>query len=149
MAGKTYSFLDVVAALTGPGGVADLGAGAAVADEGITVSATGNINEMVTGADGAVIHSLYADRSGKVVVTLLKNSPMNAVLMALYNFQTASAGTHGQNTIVISHKVTGDTISCQQVAFAKAPDLSYGKSTTPVSWEFDVGIIDRALGGIV
>lgn len=143
---NTYSFLDVVASLVGPGGVINLGAGAGLADEGIGVDSSGEINSMQVGADGSGQHSLHADKSGRIVVRLLKTSPTNALLMSMYNFQTASAKAHGQNTITITDINRGDAITARQVAFVKAPSLSYGKEAGMNEWEFVAVRIDRGLG---
>lgn len=143
---QTYSFLDVVAAITGPGGVINLGAGAGIADEGISVDPTGEINSMLIGADGEGQHSLHGDKSGRFVVRLLKTSPTNALLMAMYNFQTASAATHGQNTITIVDSNRGDAVTGRQVAFTRVPALSYGKEAGMTEWEFSAVKIDRGLG---
>lgn len=143
---QTYSFLDVVAAISGPGGAINLAAGAGVADEGLSVDPTSEINSMQIGADGSGQHSLHGDKSGRIVVRLLKTSPTNALLMAMYNFQTASAATHGQNTIVLTDTNRGDAVTARQVAFTKAPPLNYGKEAGLVEWEFSAVQIDRGLG---
>lgn len=143
---NVYSFLNVQAALTGPGGSINLGAGAAVSDEGITTTPSGEISSMQIGADGAGQHSLHADKSGKVTVRLLKTSPTNKALMALYNSQTASAAAHGQNTISITDTVRGDSITCAQCAFSKRPDINYGKEAGFNDWEFMAISIDVTLG---
>lgn len=143
---QTYSFLDCNAALVGPGGAISLGQGSGSSEEGITVTPTAEISGMTMGADGSGQHNLYADKSGKITVRLLKTSPTNALLSALYAFQTASSATHGQNTLVINDASRGDVITCQQVAFAKAPDLSWAKDGAPVDWEFNAIRIERTLG---
>lgn len=73
----TYSFMDVTASLSGPTGEIDLGYGSASSEEGITVAMGGPKNTMTIGADGEVMHSLHADKSGTVTVNLLKTSPTN------------------------------------------------------------------------
>lgn len=142
----TYSFLDVNASIVGPGGSANLGNGAAAAEEGITITPTGEINTMVIGADGKGMHSLSADKSGTAKISLLKTSPQNKVLSQMYALQTASGAAHGQNTIVVTNRQSGDVITLQQVAFKKVPDLAYAKEGVPVDWEFDAIEIDRSLG---
>ena len=89
----TYSFLDVTASLTGPTGVIDLGQGSANSEEGITQTMGGNKNTMTIGADGEVMHSLHADKSGTITVTLLKTSPVNKKLSLAYNAQTSPPST--------------------------------------------------------
>jgi len=143
---QTYSFLDVAASIVGPGGAFSLGNGAGAAEEGITVVPSGDINGMLIGADGTGQHSLYADKSGTVTVTLLKTSPTNKLLSLMYAFQTSSGAAHGQNTLVINDKSRGDVITCRQVAFKKAPDLTYAKDGGTVVWEFAAIAIERTLG---
>lgn len=143
---STYSFLDVNAAIVGPGGAFSLGAGAGVSEEGITITPNGDISGMQIGADGNGQHSLYADKSGRINVRVLKTSPVNQLLSALYAFQTAAGSTHGQNTIAINDSQRGDVITCTQVAFAKAPDLTFAKDAGMVEWEFMAIKIERTLG---
>jgi hypothetical protein len=143
---NVYSFLNVQCAINGPGGSINLGAGAATSDEGITISPSNPINTMQIGADGNGQHSLHADRSGKITVRLLKTSPVNRLLSAMYNAQTASAANHGQNVISLTDTQRGDSITASGVAFEKAPDLTYGKEAGLVDWEFAAIAISRTLG---
>jgi hypothetical protein len=142
----TYSFLDVHAAIVGPGGFINLGASAGIAEEGVSIDPSGEIDTMTIGADGSGMHSLSADRSGKVTVRLLKTSPTNALLMLMYNFQTSAGAQHGQNTITLADMNRGDVVTCKQAAFAKAPNLQYAKIGGLVEWEFNAVEITRALG---
>lgn len=142
----TYSFLDTQVSLTGPGGSISLGAGAGNSEEGITFEPVGDINTMTVGADGSVMHSLHADKSAKCAVKLLKTSPVNAQLSAMVAFQRTSGALHGQNTITLANGVTGDTITAQQVAFARIPNIDYAKDGGMLSWEFHIGVMDPFLG---
>lgn len=143
---NTYSFLDVNASIVGPGGAFSIGQGAGVSEEGISFAPSENINNMHIGADGNGMHSLHADKSGKVTVRLLKTSPTNQLLSAMYAFQTATGTAHGQNTIVCIDKSRGDVVTCSQAAFAKAPDLAYAKDGGTVEWIWDAIKIERTLG---
>lgn len=143
---NVYSFLDVHCAITGPGGIVNLASGAGASEEGITFTPTEELNTMVIGADGTGMHSLHAGRSGSVTVRLLKTSPTNQLLAAMVAFQTASASSHGQNTISMVDMARGDAITAQQVAFKRRPDLSYGTQAGTVEWQFDAVKIDIALG---
>lgn len=143
---STYSFLDVNAGIVGPGGAFSLGNGAGVSEEGISFSATEDIGAMTIGADGTGMHSLHADKSGKVTVRLLKTSPTNQLLSALYAFQTASGAAYGQNTIVCVDKSRGDVTTCSQVGFAKKPDLTYAKDGGTIEWVFNAVVINTVLG---
>lgn len=148
MSGNTYSFLSIVAGLTGPGGVINLASGAGVSEEGITIDPSTEINTMSIGADGSGMHSLHADRSARITMRFLKVSPTNALLSAMFAFQTSSPAQHGQNTISIVDSVRGDVITCRQVAFTKAPPLTYAKEAGFVEWEFSAVQVDRTLGAL-
>lgn len=142
----TYSFLDVNCALVGPGGTLNLAAGAAAADEGISIEPAPEIDGMTIGADGSGIHTLRADKSGKITCRFLKNSPVNEQLSLMLAFQRTSGALHGQNTLSLINKSSGDTFICQQVAFAKQPSVSYSKDADIITWEFNAISIDMALG---
>src|SRR5690348_11425020 len=96
---NTYSFLNVQASIVGPGGSFNLGDGAGVTEEGITIERQDDKDAMTIGADGIGMHSLRASKAGTVTVRLLKTSPQNAKLMAMYDLQTLSSTLHGQNVI--------------------------------------------------
>lgn len=142
----TYSFLNTNCAIVGPGGSINLGAGSANAKEGIKIEAINPIDSMLIGADGEGMHSLHADKSGKVTVNLLKTSPVNQKLSLMYAFQTSSAANHGRNTITLANSVTQDVITCQGVAFEKAPELTYAEEGGINTWTFNAVKIDRSLG---
>lgn len=142
----TYSFMDVSSSITGPSGVVDLGYGSANSDEGITVTMAEAKNTMTTGADGEVMHSLHAGKSGTITVTLLKTSPVNKKLSLMYNSQTLSSSLWGNNVIVIRNKESGDLTTARTVAFQKQPDHANAKVGSTVSWVFDCGKIDQILG---
>ncbi|WP_407733286.1 phage structural protein [Pseudomonas citronellolis] len=143
---STYSFLDVNATLAGAGAVIDLGAGSANAEEGISIVMAGDKNTMTVGADGEGMHSLHADKSGQLTVRLLKTSPKNAQLMALYDAQSLSSSDWGQNVITLTHSVSGDATVARSCAFKKRPDLNYRKDGDIVEWVFDAIKIDGILG---
>jgi hypothetical protein len=142
----TYSFKDVNAAISGPGGAINLGSGAGASEEGITIVAVGDKSVMQIGADGQGQHSLVAGEASTITVNLLKTSPVNALLMQMYNYQTSSSVLHGRNTVVVSDLGRGDFISLEQVAFKKAPDLNYVIEAGTNSWVFDAIVTNRNLG---
>lgn len=143
----TYSFLDVQATIVGPGGKFSLGAGAAVAEEGITVSMDEEKNLKTIGADGAGMNALNASKAGKIIVRLLKTSPVNSQLSSMYALQTTSSAAHGINVFSIRNPISGDSILATQCAFKKFPDVSYAKNAAMLEWEFDAITIDTSLGG--
>lgn len=96
----TYSFIDVKASITGPGGSFSLcGDSEGVAEEGIRIEPVDSKNTMTMGAVGGM-HNLHANNPATVTLVLLKNSPVNQQLMDMYNAQRVSSATWGKNTIV-------------------------------------------------
>lgn len=132
-----YSFLNVVATIAGPGGVFNIGAGAANSEEGITIEPVEDKNIMTVGADGRGQHSLVASDAVTVTVRLLKTSPINAALMAMYDLQSASSALWGQNVITITDTARNDLNIIQSAAFKKKPSLTYAKEAGFNEWVFD------------
>lgn len=141
-----YSFTDTQATLTGPGGLIQLGNGGGAAEEGITIEPIEENVSMQVGADGSWAHSLIASKAHRITVRLLKTSPTNAQLDAMYALQKTSALLTGQNFMQITNTVSGDTYTCQGVAFAKHPSNSYAKIAGMIDWEFIAGQVDSKLG---
>lgn len=146
MRAATYSFIDVVASLTGPTGTADLGYDAATAEEGITIAPMEDKNGMTVGADGSVMHSLHAGNAGLITVRLLKTAPGNALLMAYYDAQRANSTLWGKNVITVRNKTSNDTVTALFCAFKRVPDLTFAKDGGINEWTFDCGNIGRVLG---
>lgn len=141
-----YSFLSVQATLVGPGIVANLAAGAAASEEGITIEASSDKNVMTIGADGKGQHSLIADDSCKLTIRLLKTSPINAQLMAAYDLQTASSALWGQNVVTIVDSARNDYTVIQSAAFSKKPTITYAKEGGMMEWTFDAIKANTILG---
>lgn len=141
-----YSFLNISASISGPGGTFSLGSGSGNAEEGITTAMDGEKNTKTMGADGSGMHSLRASNGGKITVRLLKTSPVNAQLSQLYNFQKSSSANWGQNTIKVSDVIRGDVVDGSQCAFVKHPDLTYATEGGIIEWEFDVIDLEEQLG---
>lgn len=143
---SAYSFMDVSASLSGPTGSIDLGYGSANSEEGIVVAMLEAKNTMTIGADGEVMHSLHAGKGGTITVNLLKTSPTNKKLSLMYNAQSQSSATWGNNVIVVRNKSSGDMTTARTVAFQKQPDHANAKVGNTVAWVFDCGKIDQVLG---
>jgi len=141
-----YSFLNCQATIVGPGGAFSLGSGSATAEEGIEITMTVEKGTLTIGADGTPMHNLIADKSAAVIVRLLKTSPYNAKLMAMYDFQSQSSSLWGQNVINVSDPSVGDSTTCRSVAFRKKPDIRYAKEGGIMEWEMIAGYADSILG---
>jgi len=141
-----YSFLNINCSIAGPGGAFNMAAGAAAAEEGITLEPSTDKNVMTIGADGKGQHSLVADDSGKIKVRLLKTSPINQLLQIMYDLQTTSSAVWGLNTITLSDSARGDFSVLQSCAFRKKPALTYAKEAGFNEWEFDSISVNTILG---
>ena len=143
----TYSFIDVIASFAGPGatGGFDL-KGSGIASEGIKVTMNGDADAMSIGAGGDGMHSLSASKAGRITITLLKAGPGNALLSALFNYQSSSSAYWGQNQISLKNPVTGDSVVAQAGAFVKIPDVVYDVAGPMLVWEFNFVEIDTILG---
>lgn len=145
---RSYSFLNVSATISGPGAVGlNMGAGSANSEEGITIESVEDKNTMTIGADGKGMHSLNASDARKIVVRLLKTSPVNGLLMALYNLQSSSSSLWGQNVIAVTDSGNADGTIIQGCAFKKVPTLTYAKEAGFNEWEFD-GIAGTSILGL-
>lgn len=135
--GNVYSFLNVNATIAGPGGILNLAAGAAVAEEGITVEPVEDKNIMTIGADGRGQHSLVASDAVTITVRLLKTSPLNSALMTMYDLQSATSSLWGINTLTIVDSARNDYTVIQACAFKKKPTITYAKEAGFNEWTFD------------
>lgn len=142
----TYSFVDVTAAINGPGGSINIGNDAGPSDEGITVSMIDNKNTMTIGADGSGMHSLHAGNAGTITIRLLKTSPTNKKLQQMYSYQVTSSANHGRNTITIRDVARGDFVTATGAAFRKMPDNAWGKEGNMIEWSWDCIKVAQKLG---
>jgi hypothetical protein len=141
-----YSFMNTAAAISGPNGNFDFGMGSGNAEGGISIAWVEDINTMNVGAGGEVMHSLHAGKSAIVTVRLQKTAPVNSLFETMFNLDRAGGIGHGQNVITVRDMARGDFITCQQVAFAKPPDLTYAKDGGENVWTFHAGVADFDLG---
>lgn len=143
---SAYSFLNVVAAIVGPGIALNLGAGAAVAEEGISIAPNEDKNTMIIGADGKGQHTLVASNGGLITLRYLKTSPTNGFLQLAYDLQSASSALWGQNLITVSDTARLELSTAQNCAFKKKPEIVYDKAGPMIEWTFDSLAINSVLG---
>ena len=142
---SSYSFLNVQAAIAGPGGAFPIGSSAGVAEEGITIDNVEEKDLATVGAGGELMHSLRASDVAKLTLRLLKTSPVNAQLSNLYNFQKSSSLYWGQNVISVNDTIRGDVEALTICAFLKPPANTYSKDGAMMEWEF-IGKRNQRLG---
>lgn len=141
-----YSFEDVQASISGPGGTIPLGSGSGNAQEGITVEFVDDKNAMMIGADGEGAHSLRATRAARITVRLLKTSPVNAALNAQYRFQSVSSTLWGQNVVTVTDLARGDNYLATEVAYQKHPSVTWAQDANFNEWMFYAIKCDPILG---
>lgn len=141
-----YSFLNIVAAIAGPGAAFNMGAGSGVAEEGITIAPNEDKNSMIIGADGRGQHTLIASNGGLVTARYLKTSPINGLLQLAYDLQSASSALWGQNVITVVDTARLELTTCQSCAFKKKPELVYDKAGPMLEWTWDSLAINTILG---
>jgi predicted SPOUT superfamily RNA methylase MTH1 len=142
---STYSFLDVVASIVGPGLNAQIGSTSGSAKEGITAEFDEDKATVTTGADGSIMTSLRATQTGKITIRLLKTSPVNAVLSQAYAFQRQNAVNWGNNLIRVVDKARGDVCSGRQMTFTRFPTITWSEDGNINEWAFQ-GILNEVLG---
>ena len=141
-----YSFEDVQATISGPGGTIALGAGSGNAKEGISVEFVDDKNNMLMGADGSGVHSLRASNAARILVRLLKTSPVNAALNTQYNYQRQSTLFWGQNLVTVTNPITGDDYHAREVAYQRHPRVDWAEDANFNEWAFDAIKCDPILG---
>ena len=141
-----YSFEDVQATISGPGGTFSLGAGSGNAQEGISVEFVDDKDGMLMGADGSGVHSLRASNAATITVRLLKTSPVNAQLSQQYRYQKQSSLFWGQNVVTVTNPVTGDDYHCTEVAYKKHTGITWAQDANINEWAFNAINADPMLG---
>jgi hypothetical protein len=131
-----YSFLDVQASISGPGGNFNIKNGG-VSDESIRIAMVADKNTMVIGANGDGMHSLKASTASRITISLLKTGTGNAQMNQLYSYQQASSAFWGQNILTITNPVSGDSIVASAGSFKKQADVAYSADAGMMVWEFD------------
>jgi hypothetical protein len=144
----TYSFVDVVATISGPGaGTFTIsGPDTATAEEGITVTWGEEMNTQSIGADGSVMNSLHAAMAGTCNIRLQKISPVNSQLSSIIRYQRASSAFWGQNVITIRDLARGDVYTLAGCAWVRFPVNSYAKVGNVLDYELHVAQVDPNLG---
>jgi Protein of unknown function (DUF3277) len=142
----TYSFINVLTSLSGPGGAFAIGYGSGAAKEGITAEMLEDKDMLTIGADGAAMHSLRANNGARVTIRLLKTAPTNGLLSNLYNFQRTSSANWGQNIIRVTDVIRGDVCSGNLVAFARQPTITWAEDGNFNEWSFLAGVWNEILG---
>ena len=70
-----YSFKDVSASISGPGGTFSIVSSCdGVSEEGILIESVRQRSTMTVGVDGGVVHNLLAGEPAKCTITLLKTA---------------------------------------------------------------------------
>lgn len=143
----TYSFDSINVSISGPNGSFPIGGpDVGNTEGGISIEPVEDKNNMQIGAGGEVMHSLHSGKAATVTVRVQKVAPVNSQFDVQYNLDTSSGVNHGRNTITIRDITRGDSIVCQDVAYARLPALTFGKDGGEQVWVFHAGKVDTILG---
>src|SRR5271165_3303637 len=145
MLAGTYSFIDVQCSLVAPQASFNLSENG-IAEEGIRIIMAGPKNTRTMGADGTGMMSLHASDALDMTINLLKVSPLNALLNALYRAQKVSSATWGNIQITVSNPVIGDNLIGRYGAFAKQADVGYTVDGGFMVWPFEFISSSEILG---
>lgn len=145
-----YSFLDVTLSINGPNISATIGGdGTGSAEEGFSVIYEEDADVMTPGASGDVMHSLTANKRGRIELHLLKTSPINALISHSYTADRSFGSTEwGQNEVVVRNPVSGDTYHATRGAWRKFADNAYQVRGNIMVWTLNCSQIDPALGAL-
>jgi hypothetical protein len=143
----TYSFANFFVSISGPGGAFAIGGpDTGSAEEGFTVEQADDSNTLTLGSDGSAMNSMHSSRAGTVTVHLLKTSPINAKLSAMFSFQRQLSFNWALNVLSARDIALGDSYSCSGVAFKRHANNAWSKTGNILVWPFDVAILDPLLG---
>lgn len=127
-------------------------------DSFVTVSRAEDSFSKTVGADGTVARTRIADRTGEVELTLMQNSPINAILSTLAladelsstgdvastvtgevaeGASTATAGIAGVSNLTITDPSGGLIAQAKNAWIRKIPDQELGKEYGERTWTFD------------
>lgn len=138
--GRTYSFKDLVGALTnGLFGISYSITGGNVGVGSVTITMATERTTHDTAADGVVMPSYIAGDSGEVSIEVQQTSNLHHQLLLLYNLcvTAAEAGdVGGWAASVLSFRtiIDGSTHICGGVSFAKVPDKPYQAQGQKITW---------------
>lgn len=92
------------------------------------------------GANGKVVRTRNADKTGEVEITLMQNSPVNTLLAAAA-IADEEAGTDIVSTITVSDPSGSLLAMAEQAWIRKIPDQELAKEYGERTWQFDAGEI--------
>jgi Protein of unknown function (DUF3277) len=139
-----YSFENVIATISGPNGAFSL-TDNGVANEGITLTP----DERVTiqrGAAGDWMYTLHSAQGGRLAIRVLKNGALNGLLSTMFDSDSLSSATIGQNMISVHNPQVGDAWTLVGCAFSKMPTVTYGTEGPMLEWDGIAGIMHGVIG---
>ena len=112
-------------------------------DSMVEISRNSEARTLHVGAQGEVVVTLTADRSGQIKINLKQNSPANQKLTELYN-QLESF-----SCIVKDSSLPNSSASGSECYVQKLPDWKRGKEVGEVEWVLLVADLDMTCDGLL
>ena len=140
--GTTYSFKDVVGAISNPlFGVSILLTGGNIGNGSITISMGTERTTHDIAADGTVMPSYIAGNNGTVTIECQQTSVLHKALLNLYNLAATAADLDdiagwAATNISIRTLLDGSSHQCTGVSFSKVPEKTYKAPGGNITWSF-------------
>lgn len=116
-------------------------------DEFVSVTQNAQDFEMVVGVDGDVTRSKTNDHTGRVTLSLMQSSPLNAALSTLNNLDRKTPNGAGIVPLLIKDRSGTSLYVASKAWIAKPPDAPFAKKASARQWLIDVADLERLDGG--
>lgn len=103
-------------------------------DDAVEVAYANDRGTGLTGADGASIFSVSADKSAEVTLRLQHTSPTHRLLMQKLKQQQARGANFTGFSFSVKDRVSGEGGSCDKAYIQTAPGKSYGVNAVVREW---------------
>jgi hypothetical protein len=138
---RAYSFLDSVVLVNGTEIT-----GWAEGDDVIDIKRLVDSATHKVGADGNMVLSITADRSGSISFKLMQTSSSNKFLMNLMNLQEAGGPSFTPLNVLVQDTYRGDGFKGPVGYLKKPADVQRGAGVAVQTWEIIVENLNLALG---
>lgn len=116
-------------------------------DEFINFEMDEDAYTLVAGVDGENTVNHRVSHNGTLTITLQSTSRSNDILSAIYNAARNSGGAAGIVPIAIKDRNTSTLLASAKGFIKKLPAVTFGATTTPREWVFQLVDIQAFVGG--
>lgn len=142
---RVYSFRDVTAILNAEHEITGYASG----DDVITAERNVDSAQSVMGADGSMMVSVSADRSGKVTFKLLQTSSSNRYLMNLLNTLEIGSKTFVPLALTVTDVHRRDVLMGIAGYITKPPQVKHGEKGAEHEWTINFQSLNFDFGNLM